>query len=388
MLRTLKASILLSALFISMGAAAEPVSFNRDIRPILSGNCFSCHGFDKAARKAKLRLDVRDESAADVLEMDADGGSALIDMITSDDPDERMPPAKSKKHLSPMQIDLLKQWVAEGAKYESHWAWIDPKKPALPESAKGDEIDTLITKSLNAQGLALSPIAPPHQLVRRLYLDLTGLPPTAEEAQAYTRDGIEKTVDKLLASPHFGEKWAIMWLDLARYADTVGYHGDQPVSVSPYRDYVINAFNANKPFDVFTREQIAGDLLPNAGQEQLIASGFNRLNMTTEEGGSQPKEYLAKYAADRVRTTSTAFMGATLGCAECHDHKFDPYTTKDFYSFAAFFADVDEIGVYSNRGRPPEMLVQSPKVLAQLAKVEEEIRPTDRTRIRRSADPV
>ena len=362
---------LLALLISSSVASAEPLSFNRDIRPILSENCFTCHGFDKNSRKAKLRLDLRDESAAEVLELDSDGMSELVARIISDDPDEIMPPPKTKTKLTAEQIALLKQWVAEGGKYESHWAWIPPQKPQL--GGQGHPIDQLVAGRLKAEGLGPSPAAEDFRLVRRLYQDLTGLPPTAAQTAAFSKDKYEQTVDALLASSHFGEKWAIMWLDLARYADTVGYHGDQPVSVSPYRDYVIRAFNSNKPYDQFTREQIAGDLMPGATEEQRVATGFNRLNMTTEEGGSQPKEYLAKYAGDRVRTTSTVFMGATLGCAECHDHKFDPYTTKDFYSFAAFFADIEEVGVYSNRGRPPEMVVTPPQALEERAKVEQQL---------------
>ena len=359
-------------------AAAETVSFNRDIRPILSENCFACHGFDKSTRKGKLRLDVRDESAAEVLVRDAEGMSELVARIVTDDPDDHMPPAKTKKELTAAQVELLRKWVAQGAKYESHWAWIPPQKAEIPRAAKGREIDHFVAARLKSEGFGPAARARANRLVRRLHLDLVGLPPSAAEAQVLvaTNDfesAYERVVDSLLASPHFGEKWAIMWLDLARYADTVGYHGDQPVSVSPYRDYVIRAFNSNKRYDVFTREQLAGDLFPNATDEQRVASGFNRLNMTTEEGGSQPKEYLAKYAADRVRTTSTVFMGATLGCAECHDHKFDPYTTKDFYSFAAFFADVEEVGVYSNRGRPPEMLVRPPEALEALGVAQKEL---------------
>ncbi len=351
--------------------AAEAVSFNRDIRPILSENCFACHGFDKNARKAKLRLDVPGEGVEELIEKDADGMSEFVARIISDDPDEHMPPPDSKKRLSAGEVELLKRWIDEGAEYESHWAWIPPQKPPTPAAAKGREIDHFVRRQLEETGLATSPPALEHRLVRRLYLDLIGLPPDSAEVGEFSIDHYEETVDQLLASSHFGEKWAIMWLDLTRYADTVGYHGDQPVSVSPFRDYVINALNSNKPYDVFTREQIAGDLMPDATDEQRVASGFNRLNMTTEEGGSQPKEYLAKYAADRVRTTSTVFMGATLGCAECHDHKFDPYTTKDFYSFAAFFADVEEVGVYGNRGRPPEMLVQTPETRTALERAQQ-----------------
>ncbi len=353
----------------------EEVTFNKHIRPILSENCFACHGFDKEARKAKLRLDV-EESAMDVIVPGKSAESELIIRIEHTDKDEIMPPPKVNKKLTAHEKALLKKWVDQGAKYEPHWAFLPPKRAPVPDG-DGHPIDRYVLARVDSEGLTMSPQEKAHTLIRRLYFDLIGLPPTAEQAMAFTKnptpENYERIVDELLASPHFGERLAIPWLDLVRYADTVGYHGDQNVSVSPYRDYVINAFNSNKRFDVFTREQIAGDLFPNATEEQKIASGFNRLNMTTEEGGSQPKEYLAKYASDRVRTTSTVFMGATLGCAECHDHKFDPYTMKDFYSFAAFFADVQEVGVYSNRGRPPEMVVMTAANRAEAKRLEGEI---------------
>ncbi|HUF62343.1 MAG TPA: DUF1553 domain-containing protein [Verrucomicrobiales bacterium] len=351
--------------------SGERIGFNRHIRPILSANCFACHGFDANARKADLRLDApgialdpqRDPPA---IVPGRSSESELIRRIFSSDPEEIMPPPETHHVLTPAQRHLLRDWIDQGAEYEPHWAFLPPKRPADPPRTPWDDraanpIDRYVFARLAREGLEPSPPAAPALRIRRLFLDLIGLPPSPAQVDAFTRDpsraAWDKSVDLLLASPHFGERLAIPWLDLARYADTVGYHGDQPVSVFPYRDYVIASFNQNKPFDRFTRENLAGDLFPNPALEQRIASGFNRLNMTTEEGGSQPKEYLAKYASDRVRTTSTVWLGATIGCAECHDHKFDPYTSRDFYALAAFFADIEETGVYSNRGRPPEIAV-------------------------------
>jgi hypothetical protein len=250
-----------------------------------------------------------------------------------------------------------------------HWSLRPVQRPAPPAPAAGahNPVDDLVRAALRSASLTPAPPADRITLLRRAHADLTGLPPTVAEVDAFladrSADAFERVVDRLLASPHYGERMAIDWLDVVRYADTVGYHGDQEQNIQPYRDWVIAAFNRNLPFDRFTVEQLAGDLLPDATLEQRIASGFNRLNMTTEEGGAQPGEYLAKYAADRVRATSAVWLGMTLGCAECHDHKYDPFTTRDFYRFAAFFADLDEVGVYDlpgNRGRPPEIDVTQP----------------------------
>ena len=333
-----------------------PVEFNRDIRPILSDNCYACHGPDENQRQADLRLDTQAEALSDR------GGysaivpgkpelSALIERVLSDDPDEVMPPLDHRKKLSPEDKALLKRWVEEGAVWQTHWAWIPAAPPSASVAGSDSYIDQEVHARLQAQNLSPSKPADKIVLLRRLYFDLVGLPPTPEQVDAYladsSPDAYEKQVNQLLGSPHFGERLAIFWLDQVRYADTVGYHGDQDMSVSPYRDYVIESFNSNRPFDQFTREQIAGDLLPAATKEQQIASGYNRLGMMSAEGGVQPKEYLTKYAADRVRTTASVWLGVTLGCAECHDHKFDPFTAKDFYSFAAFFADIKERGLYS-----------------------------------------
>jgi hypothetical protein len=337
---------------------AEPIQFNRDVRPILAENCYLCHGPDKGRRKKGLRLDDRDVAIQKaVIVPGKPDASELIRRIFADDATERMPPKETLKTLNAAEKETLKRWIAEGAKYEPHWAYIVPKRPAIPEIrnpqfAIRNPIDRFIVSRLEKEGVAPSPGADKRTLLRGLSLDLTGLPPTPAELCAFLADtdpnAYEKQVDRLLASPHYGERMAVPWLDLVRFTDTVGYHGDQNQNVFPYRDYVIDRFNRNMPFDGFTREQLAGDLWPNAKTEQLVATAFNRLNMVTREGGAQPGEYLAKYAADRVRTVSITWLGSTMGCAECHDHKFDPFTQRDFYSMEAFFADIKQWGVYQD----------------------------------------
>jgi hypothetical protein len=382
----------------SASLAGDPVEFNRDIRPILSENCYVCHGPDKTDRKAGLRLD--DRKAALAKEAFVPGrpdDSELVSRVFSGDPEEVMPPPESNKVLTQAQKDLLKRWVAEGARYQAHWAYEPIRRPAVPAVKDPawvkNPIDAFILAYLEARGLKPSPEAERRTLIRRLSLDLIGLPPTVEEVHAFevdsSKDAYEKVVDRLLASPHFGERMAVPWLDLVRFADTVGYHGDQNQHIFPYRDYVIDAFNRNKPFDQFTAEQLAGDLLPNPTPEQLVATGFNRLNMMTREGGAQPKEYLAKYAGDRVRTVAITWLGSTMGCAECHDHKFDPFRARDFYRMAAFFADVKQWGVYMDyaytpnpelRGYsndhpfPPETEVESPYLKRRIARLDGQIR--------------
>jgi hypothetical protein len=336
---------------------APPVDFNRDVRPILSGQCYQCHGPDEKARKAKLRLDLRDEAVdRGAIVPGKPDESELVKRVCSTDPEVRMPPAAKKPALSADQTDLLKRWIAEGAKYSEHWSFGKLTRPAVPKPNTEDlvlrnPIDNFILYRLQREGVKPSREADRVTLIRRLSFDLTGLPPTPEEVRAFVEDqspeAYEKVVDRLLASPHFGERMAVWWLDLVRYADSAGYHSDNPINVSPYRDYVIRAFNANKPFDRFTIEQLAGDLLPNATLEQRVASAYNRLLQTTEEGGAQAREYEAKYSADRVRNFGQVWLGGTLMCAECHNHKFDPYTQADFYSVAAFFADIQEPAVGS-----------------------------------------
>jgi len=346
-------AVVTAAACLASAARSAPISFDRDIRPILAEHCFACHGPDAAARQADLRLDTAAGATA------ARGGSraivpgdvqasALVARIGSTDPDLVMPPPETNKPLSAAQRDLLVQWIAAGAASEEHWAWRPLGRPAVP--AAGHPVDAFIDAGLSRAGIEPLPEADRDTLVRRLSFDLTGLPPEPEEVDAFRADTApdawERLVDRMLASPHHAERLAVWWLDLVRYADSVGYHGDQPITMWPYRDWVIGAFRDNMPFDRFTREQLAGDLLPGATRAQTIAAAYNRLNMMSAEGGGQDKEYHAKYAADRVRATAGAWLGATLGCAECHDHKFDPFTARDFYAFAAFFADVAERGIY------------------------------------------
>ncbi|MFN0085608.1 MAG: PSD1 and planctomycete cytochrome C domain-containing protein, partial [Blastocatellia bacterium] len=348
-------------------SAEGEVSFNRDIRPIFSDTCFRCHGPDKGARKAGLRLDVRGEatkrtrSGVIPIVPGRPEESEIVRRIFSSEAGEVMPPEEAHKVLTAGQKALIRRWVAEGAKYEGHWAYQPLRRPPAPAIAassaapRRNPVDDFIRAGLEKEGLAAAAEADRRTLIRRVSLDLTGIPPTPKEVAEFigdaAPDAYERLVDRLLASPRYAEKQAMHWLDAVRYADTAGFHGDNTFPAWPYRDYVLRAFRENKPFDEFTREQIAGDLLPNATIEQRVASAFNRLNRVSAEGGVQPKEYLAKYAADRVRTASTVWMGATMGCAECHDHKFDPYLAKDFYSMKAFFADIRESGLVPDRGR-------------------------------------
>jgi len=333
------------SLFAITCAAPEEISFNRDIRPILSENCFLCHGPDKAHRQAELRLDVREiaVAAGAIVEGDPEN-SEIITRIFSDDPELVMPPTDSHKSLTPEQKTTLKRWIQDGARYQRHWSYEPPVKPQIPEGHNA--IDVLVQKRLGAVGLTPSPEADRRTLMRRLSFDLIGLPPSPEDVRAFEADASQgaygQLVDRLLTSPHYGERMAIGWLDVVRFADTIGYHSDTPRNVWPYRDWVIRSFNDNKPFDRFTIEQIAGDLLPDANQESRIGSAFNRLLMSTEEGGAQPKDYESRMVADRVRAIGTAWLGLTTGCAQCHDHKFDAFTTRDFYSLGAFFADIQE----------------------------------------------
>jgi hypothetical protein len=329
------------------------------VRPILA-DCYTCHGPDRNRRQAGLRLD-REESAKAALPSGAVAivpgdpeKSALLSRISDPDEAERMPHVSSgKPRLNADQIATLRTWVLEGAHWEPHWSYVPPKRPErIPSPASTlpgwpkNAIDDFLLAAIEKEGLAPSPEAARHELIRRLSFDLVGLPPTPEEARAFVSDpgpdAYEKQVDRLLASPHFGERMAMYWLDLVRYSDSVGYHSDNARPLWRYRDWVVSAFNANLPFDRFTVDQLAGDLLESPTFDQKVASGYNRLLQTTEEGGAQPKEYRAIYLADRVRNVSTVWLGATLGCAQCHDHKFDPYLARDFYSFQAFFADVVE----------------------------------------------
>ncbi|MBI3824274.1 MAG: DUF1553 domain-containing protein [Planctomycetes bacterium] len=362
--------------------AAQPphkIEFNRDIRPILSNNCFVCHGPDNNLRKAKLRLDDEKDAHAKVITKGEPLISEMFTRLVTDEPGKKMPPAKSKKQLTKAEIQLIFDWIEQGAKYEPHWSLIAPKKHEVPKvkGSPGNDIDRFIIARLEKEGLKLSDEADPRTLIRRLSFDLTGLPPTPDEVGDFVKEyagakreaAYGKVVDRLLASKHFGERMAVHWLDVVRYADTAGYHSDNDRNVWMYRDWVINAFNTNKRFADFAREQIAGDLLPNATNEQKIASGHNRLLQTTEEGGSQAKEYTAKYAADRVRNFSAGWLGLTLGCTECHDHKYDPFTTKEFYKLASFFADIQEVPV----GRQPPTPITTKDSQDKIKKFDDDI---------------
>ena len=371
------AALVFSAWPSGLVAGENPakVDFARDIRPLLSDKCFACHGPDAKQRKADLRLDTREGAVADL-----DGYSAvvpgkpseseLVARITADDEDDRMPPPDSGKHLDDRQKELLRQWIAQGAEYDLHWAYKPVTRPEPPSVNNGsfvrNDIDRFVLATLRSKGHEPAGEADRRTLIRRLSFDLTGLPPTWEQVQAFAADrsprAAEKLVDRLLASPHYGERMAVFWLDLVRYADTMGYHSDNVQTKPLYREYVINAFNDNLAFDQFTREQLAGDLMPGATRRQRIASGYNRLNMTTREGGSQPKEYIAIYLGDRVRNVSGVWMATTLGCTECHDHKFDPFTSRDFYSLGAYFADLEETPVGPQKYKPLPTAAQQAEV--------------------------
>lgn len=375
--------LIFGGLALGMFAAAPPlqaappsprtISFNRDVRPILSDKCFHCHGPDQNTRKAKLRLDAREDALArEAFVPGQPESSELVARITTDDPDDVMPPPEAHKALTPAEKEVLRRWIAEGAVYEKHWAYVIPEKPAVPAGRNG--IDYLVQKRLRAIGLSPSPAADRRTLARRLHFDLLGLPPTPGAVESFSRnrarDAYARLVEDLLISPHYGERMAIPWLDVVRFADTIGYHSDNPRNIWPYRDYVIRSFNENKPFDQFSVEQLAGDLLPDAGQEQKVASAFNRLLLTTEEGGAQPKDYEARMLTDRVRAVGTVWLAQTIGCAQCHDHKFDPVTSRDFYALGAFFADIDEPII----GRREEgMLVPDRRQAAELARLSGEL---------------
>ena len=341
--------------------SAQPISFNQNIRPILSGHCFTCHGPDTANRQANLRLDLPNGARGHE--------SEILRRIASSDDAERMPPSSSgKPRLTAHEIDLVRQWIAQGAPWQPFWSFIPPKRPAVPATKNTtwakNPIDRFILALLEHESLRPSPEADKHILIRRVSLDLTGLPPTPAEVEAFLADpspnAYETLVDRLLASPRYGERMAYRWMEAARYGDTNGYQTDGPRDMWRWRDWVIDAFNRNMPYDRFTIEQLAGDLLPDATLDQQIASGFNRNHRTTGEGGIIPEEYRVEYVADRAQTTATLWMGLTIGCARCHDHKYDPISQKDFYRLFAFFNQIpDEHGFVWNYG-PEEPFVKAP----------------------------
>lgn len=357
------------ALPLANAEQGDNIVFDRQILPILAENCFHCHGPDAGQRQADLRLDLRDAVLKQgAIKPSNAAESELVKRVFEHDSKTVMPPPESNKSLTNEQKDLLKRWVDQGAEYTQHWSFELPKKTEIPAGA--NPVDFLAERAQKSAGVAFAPPADAITLARRLSLDLVGLPPNKRDvdvlSKGATEDRIREYVDQLIASDHFGERMSIPWLDVVRFADTIGYHSDTPRNIFPYRDYVIAAFNTNKPFDQFTIEQVAGDLLPDATQEQKIASGFNRLLLTTEEGGAQAKDYEARYMGDRVRAVGAAWLGLTIGCCQCHDHKFDPLTMRDFYSMGAFFADIDEAII----GRREDgMVVSSPEQVLQRQKL-------------------
>jgi hypothetical protein len=365
----LRASILVAGLSAAPGAWA--VDYSRDIKPILSENCFSCHGFDEKGRKGKLRLDLAESAYAERngifrIKPGDLANSEVWARITSTDPEEVMPPPKEHAPLTAAQKQKIKTWIEEGAKYSEHWSFVPPKKAPLPP--KGTHpVDAFVRARLAQEKLRFAPEADRRTLIRRLALDLTGLPPTGAEVEAFAADrepqAYERLTARLLASPHFGERMALDWLDAARYADTNGFSIDGGRHMWLWRDWVIQAFNDNKPYDRFLVEQLAGDLLPNRTDADLIASGFQRNNMVTHEGGTIPEENLTNYNADRVKTLGEAVLGLTLGCAQCHDHKFDPITQKDYFQTFAFFNTLPDKGLDGNAGVNPGPSVKARTVL-------------------------
>ncbi|MBY0461132.1 MAG: DUF1549 domain-containing protein, partial [Gemmataceae bacterium] len=354
MLRTLSLLALITAAPSLRAADPPPVDFNRDVLPLLSDYCFQCHGPDAKSRKAKLRFD-DPKSPLDraVIVPGKPRASAFVERIASDDPDSVMPPPSLKRKLTAKQIELLTRWVAEGAKWSKHWAFEPMAKPEPPAPPKGEPrpqnpIDAFVRDRLAREKLRPAPPADKERLLRRVTFDLTGLPPTVAEIDAFLKDdapeAYEKVVDRLLASPRYGEQMASAWLDVARFADTHGYQMDRARPVWPYRDWVISAFNRNLPFKDFVTWQLAGDLLPNPTKEQRLATAFNRLHMQNEEGGIVEEEFRVAYVNDRTTTFGTAFLGLTLECSRCHDHKFDPVSAKDYYQLFAFFQNIDESG--------------------------------------------
>jgi Protein of unknown function (DUF1553)/Protein of unknown function (DUF1549)/Concanavalin A-like lectin/glucanases superfamily/Planctomycete cytochrome C len=365
------------------------IEFNQDIRPILSDKCFTCHGPDKARRMMNLRFDV--EAGA---KQDLGGGqfaivpgdpakSLMIQRITATDPARRMPPVSSGRTLTEHEIALIRAWIEQGAKWEKYWAFVPPKRPELPKvndtQWPRSAIDYFVLQRLEQEGLKPSPEADRATLIRRVTLDLTGLPPSPAEMDAFVSDkspdAYEKVVDRLLQSPRYGERMASPWLDAARYADSNGYLGDRERRMWRWRDWVIDAFNRNMPFDQFTIDQLAGDLLPNATLDQKIATGFNRNHRITNEGGIIPEEYLVEYSVDRVDTTATTFLGLTLGCARCHDHKYDPFSQKEYYQLFSYFDNIPESGMGVRVGNsPPFIKAPTAEQQAQLKKLNEELK--------------
>ncbi|MEM7386517.1 MAG: DUF1549 domain-containing protein, partial [Verrucomicrobiota bacterium] len=370
------------------GRLQAEVDFNKEVLPILSDRCFICHGPDANERKAGLRLDQPgggDQEAESGLQVIAPGHpekSDLIERIESKDPDSIMPPPESNLTLSSEEKEILKQWIAEGAAYRAHWAFETVTNPTPPKVRAMDRvrnpIDQFVLHSLEAADHTLAPEVEKESLIRRVTFDLTGLPPTPERVEAFVKDdsarAYENLVDQLLQSKEYGERMTAEWLDVARYSDSYGYQVDRDRYVWPWRDWVVGAFNRNLPFDDFITWQVAGDLLPGAADEQILATTFNRLHSQKVEGGSVPEEFRVEYVADRTHTFGTAFLGLTLECSRCHDHKYDPITQKEYYQFASFFGRIDEAGLYSyftNSTPTPTLLLGSDEQKEQMEKQDE-----------------
>lgn len=393
---------LLTALFVATAAsvrADERLSFSRDIRPILADKCFHCHGPDATERQADLRLDVESSAMADrdgqpAIVPGRPDSSELVHRILADDADFQMPPPDSGRELSHKDKQALIRWIREGAHWEAHWSFVPPERPVLPDVHESDwprnEIDRFVLGRMQEQGLQPSPETDRSAWIRRVTFDLTGLPPTLAEIDAFLADGspaaFEKVVDRLLHSTRYGEHMAAMWLDAARYADTDGYQNDGPRTMFRWRDWVIEAYNRNMPFDQFTIEQLAGDLLPNATLEQKIATGFNRNHRYNSEAGLVPEEFLLENAVDRVDTTSTIWMGLTMGCARCHDHKYDPFSQREYYQLVSFFDNITECGRAIKFGNSePWIIAPTASQQQQLEKLDADIRRTKQQLANREA---
>ena len=374
------------------GGGKERVDFNRDVRPILAGSCLDCHGPDARARKGELRLDTPEDVYAQreghrVIDLEHPGKSDLLRRVTSDDPDLSMPPPESAhERLSPEQVATLRRWIEEGGKWDEHWAFVAPERPDLPDVGRSgwqrNGIDYFVAARLGKEGLTPSPEADKVSLLRRATLTLTGLPPTIEEVDALladdSPDAYERAVDRLLESPNYGVHMALPWLDAARYSDSSGYQADWERYQWPWRDWVVNALNANMPFDQFTIEQLAGDLLPGSTREQKIATGFNRNHRINDEGGSLDAEFEVEYVVDRVETTATVWLGLSAGCARCHDHKYDPLSQREFYQLYAYFNNVPEKGIDGRKGAAkPFIEIPNEGAANELAALRERIREAE-----------
>ena len=360
-MRLFRPYLTLLGLSVASAYPAERIQFNRDIRPIFSDTCYACHGPDENKVKGKLRLDSLDaarkggKSGAPAIMPGHPEKSEVMKRLLTKDADDHMPPAEFHKVLSREQVSLVERWITEGAEYQGHWAFQTPVKPAVPTiPAGGNAIDGFLAKGLAAKGLKANGEAPKATLLRRAALDLTGLPPSDADLQAFLADGTPdawpKALDRLMASPHYGENMAMQWLDFARYADSNGFQSDTQRTMWPYRDWVIKAFNDNKPFDAFTIEQLAGDLLPNATRDQIVATAFHRNHRLNGEGGRIVEEWFAENVIDRIETTGSTWMALTMNCCRCHDHKYDPISQKEFYQFFAYFNSIDESGVLGDFG--------------------------------------